>query len=73
MSLPAYPLQVSPSQNSLTNRLRDQSNVEPIYASLNLQEPQSGEQLSVENTLQEDVIYAKIYKSKKKRMSTTEL
>ena len=73
MSLPAYPLQVSPSQNSLTNRLRDQSNVEPIYASLNLQEPQSGEQLSVENTLQEDVIYAKIYKSKKKMMSTTEL
>ena len=73
MSLPAYPLQVSPSQNSFTNRLRDQSNVEPIYASLNLQEPQSGEQLSVENTLQEDVIYAKIYKSKKKMMSTTEL
>ena len=73
MSLPADPLQVSPSQNSLTNRLRDQSNVEPIYASLNLQEPQSGEQLSVENTLQEDVIYAKIYKSKKKMMSTTEL
>ena len=71
MSLPADPLQVSPSQNIYPNRLSDQSDEDPRYASLNLQEPQSGEQLSVENTLEEDVIYAQIDKSKKKMAPTT--